>query len=94
MWSSKLAHLRHFYLEVAAFLAAINILEVNPAPTTPPVTEHKFLCPTHSEAKQTKMSEFGAEEGLLQGHARRQVARAQNTPNSPKSFSKALLKAR
>ena len=28
---------------------------------------------THSEAKQTKMSEFGAEKGLLQGHRRRVV---------------------
>ena len=28
------------------------------------------MCPTHSEAKQTKISEFRAEKGLLQGHAR------------------------
>ena len=34
-------------------------------------TELNFMCPTHSEAKQTKMSEFGAQKGLLQGHARR-----------------------
>ena len=27
----------------------------------------KFLCPTHSESKQTEMLEFGAEEGSLQG---------------------------
>ena len=33
--------------------------------------EPKFICPTHSEAKQTKMSEFGAEEDLLQGKTRR-----------------------
>ena len=32
--------------------------------------EHKLLCPMHSEAQQTKISEFGAEKGLLQGHAR------------------------
>ena len=31
------------------------------------VTKCKFLCPTHSEVKQTEMSEFGSEKGLLQG---------------------------
>ena len=32
----------------------------------------KFLCSTvaHTEAKQTEMSEFGAETFLLHGHAR------------------------
>ena len=35
------------------------------------VTELKSVCPMHSEAKQTEMSEFGAEKGLLQGQARR-----------------------
>ena len=40
------------------------------------------------------MLEFGAEKGLLQGHARRQVAHAPETPNSPEGFSKAFLKAR
>ena len=29
------------------------------------------MCLTHSEAKQTEKSEFGAEKGLLQGYARR-----------------------
>ena len=29
------------------------------------------LCPKHCEAKQTEMSEFGAEKGLLLGHVRR-----------------------
>ena len=37
------------------------------------ITECKFPCPMHGEAKQTKTSEFGAEKGLLQGHARRWV---------------------
>ena len=45
----------------------------------PPVTECKFLCLMYNEAKQTKMSEFGAEKGLLPGQARRMVARAQKT---------------
>ena len=31
------------------------------------VAEHKFVCPTHSETKQTETSECGAEKGLLQG---------------------------
>ena len=57
------------------------------------VTEHKFMCPTHSEAKQTKMSAFGAEKGSLQGHARRWVAHAPKIPKSRKGFSKAFLKA-
>ena len=35
------------------------------------VTKGKFVCLTHSEAKQTDMLEFGAEGDLLQGHARR-----------------------
>jgi len=33
--------------------------------------EYKFMCLTHSEAKQTKSLEFGAEKGVLQGQARR-----------------------
>ena len=35
------------------------------------VTKGKFVCPTHTETKQTKMLEFGKEKGLSQGHARR-----------------------
>ena len=38
----------------------------------------------------TETSEFGAEKGLFQGYARRWVAHAQKTPNSPKGFSKAF----
>ena len=34
-------------------------------------------------AKQTKMSESGAEKGLLQDHARRQVAQATEKPRAP-----------
>ena len=34
-------------------------------------------------AKQTEMSEFGAEKGLLQDHARRQVAQATEKPRTP-----------
>ena len=36
------------------------------------VTEFKFVCLMHSEARQyTEMSQFGAEKGLLLDHARR-----------------------
>ena len=46
------------------------------------------MCLTHSEAKNnTKTSEFGAEKGLLQGHARRLVAQALKTPNSSRKLS-------
>ena len=41
------------------------------------VTKCKFVCPAHTETKQTKMLEFGKKKGLSQGHARRQV------PNAP-----------
>ena len=52
------------------------------------------MCLMHSEAKQTETSEFGAEKGLLQGHARRRVAHTLKTLNSLKAFSNALLKER
>ena len=51
------------------------------------VTEHKFVCPTHSEAKQTKMSEFGTEKGLLQGHARRTGGLCPPKFQTPQRFS-------
>ena len=57
------------------------------------VTECKFVCPTHSESKQPKHQSLEQRKGLLQGHARRWVGRAPKTSNSPKGFSKALLKA-
>ena len=46
------------------------------------VAECKFLCPTHSEAKQTKTLEFGAEKGLLQGQAKRMGGLCSKTPKS------------
>ena len=46
------------------------------------------MCLMHSEVKNnTKTSEFGAEKGLLQGHARRLVAQALKTPNSSRKLS-------
>lgn len=44
---------------------------------------------------KTGTSEFGAEKSLLQCHARRWVAHAQEkTPNSPKAFSQDILKSK
>ena len=33
------------------------------------------MCPSHGEAKQTEMTEFGAEKVLLQGYVRNQAPR-------------------
>ena len=51
------------------------------------------IIPMHSEAKQTKTSEFRAEKGLhrtMQGDS----GLCSKPPNSQKGFSKVLLKAR
>ena len=64
----------------------INYLQLKiPQCTEGTITEHKFMCLMHSEIKQTKRLELGAEEGSLWGHARRMVARAQN-PQTPLGF--------
>ena len=42
--------------------------------------------PSHSEAKQTEVSESGTQKGLLWGHARRWVARALKSPKLPKHW--------
>ena len=49
-------------------------------------------CLTHNEAKQTETSEFGAEKGLWQGHARRQVALAHKTPELLQQFQQSTFK--
>ena len=33
------------------------------------INKQKFMCQRHSDAKQSEMLEFGAEKGLLEGHA-------------------------
>ena len=43
------------------------------------------MCPSHSEAKQTEITEFGAEKVLLQGYARSQVPRRVLAKNFKKS---------
>ena len=55
------------------------------------VTEYKFVCLTHSEAKQTKTSEFGAEKGLLQDQARRTGDLCSKTLNFPVVFRQKLF---
>lgn len=52
------------------------------------VTKHKFICPTHSEIKQTERLELGPEKNLLQNHTRRWVAPAPKPPTSLKGFGK------
>ena len=44
------------------------------------------------KAKQTETVEFGAEKGLLQGHARIQVAHAQKTPQLPEGVQQSIFK--
>ena len=44
------------------------------------------MCPTHSEVKQTEMSEFGAEKDLFQGHTRRGMSHALKSPEFPEGF--------
>ena len=58
------------------------------------ITKRKFVCPTHSEPKQTEMSEFGAQKGLLQGPARKTGGSYSNYPELPAGFQKSILKAR
>ena len=55
---------------------------------------HKSMCPMHTEAKQIKTLEFGAEKGSLKDHVRRWVSHVPKTLNSSKGFSKTFLKAR
>ena len=50
------------------------------------VVKCKFMCPMHSEVKQTKTSEFGPAKDLLQSEARRMGGSCSKTPNSPVIF--------
>ena len=49
------------------------------------------MCPMHSETKQTKMLVFGAEKGLLQGHARKQVVYVPPNLELPERFNKTFF---
>ena len=54
--------------------------------TSKGVVKLKFVCPTHSEAKQTEMSEFGAEKGLLQGPCKENRWLMLKRPELPNGF--------
>ena len=47
----------------------------------------------HSQAKQTKTPDFGAEKGLLQGHVRREVAHALKSLELPEGVQPSTLKS-
>ena len=47
----------------------------------------------HSETKQTKLSEFGAEKSLLQSHARTWGAHTLKRPELPKGFLQSTFKS-
>ena len=57
------------------------------------VIKHKFVCPAHSEARHTKLLEFGAEKGLLQGQVRRMggLCSCLETPKSLRVLVKHLF---
>ena len=50
----------HIQLRTLFLLTSIEISSIS-------VVKPRFMCPMHSEAKQTKRLEFGAEKCLLQG---------------------------
>lgn len=51
-----------------------------------PVVTLKFMCPTHTEAKQTKTQEFGAQKCLLQGPSKENGQLTLKTPKLPDGF--------
>ena len=58
------------------------------------VVEPKFMCLTHSEAKQAETSESGGEKGLLQGQARRMGSSCSKSPNSQRVLREEFLSAK
>lgn len=73
---------RHFM----QFQFLLPSLEVSKDPTITPVLECKFLHPTPSEAKQSEVSEFGAEEGFLQDQRWRTEKFSQKYPEFLNGF--------
>ena len=49
------------------------------------------MWPTHSEPQQTEVFEFGADKGLLQGHASRWVVCAPNPPEPLKGICQSIF---
>ena len=57
------------------------------------VVEPKFVCPMHSEARQTGMLEFGAERCLLQGPSKENwVASAQRALTALRFWGKSFYR--
>ena len=52
------------------------------------------MCSRHSETKQIKTLEFGAEKGLFQGHARRPVAHTRKNTQLLKGFQQDSFKSK
>ena len=63
----------------------------NPLESAGGGTKRKLLCLMHSEAKQTE-TEFRAEKGLLQGHARRTGGSCPKSPQLLKGFRQSTFK--
>ena len=62
---------------------------------TQTVTEHKFVCPMHHEAKQYQNIRIWSRERFIAGSCKEMAASCPpKTLNSLKAFSKAFLKAR
>ena len=53
----------------------------------------KLVCLIHSEAKQTKMLEFGAEKDLMQGWARRTGSLCSEYLELPEGFQQSIFKS-
>ena len=58
------------------------------------VIEPKFMCPAHSEAKQTKVLEFGAEKGLLWGPSKEDRQLKLKRPKLPDGFQGRVFKGK
>ena len=58
------------------------------------VTEPKFWCQMHSEAKPTKKSKFGAEKCLLKGQTRTIGSLCSKNPNFLVVFREMFLQAK
>ena len=57
-----------------------------------PVVKPKFVCPVHSEAKQTK--QFGAVKGLLQGPSKENGLLVLKRPKLPDGFQGGVFKGK
>ena len=65
---------------------------LNVSSFTIPVVKPKFMCRRHSEAKQTKTLEFGAQKGLLQGLSKEKGQLMLKRPKLPDSFGGRVFK--